>query len=63
VSEVELARLEICFCFLTGFELVCRPRELQEQWDTLRSGAKSWTSLSGPAMMNLRLDFKRRREM
>ncbi|OIW32883.1 cyclin-domain-containing protein, partial [Coniochaeta ligniaria NRRL 30616] len=36
VSEVELARLEINFCFLTGFELVCGPVELQEQWDNLR---------------------------
>ncbi|KAH8902467.1 cyclin-domain-containing protein [Coniochaeta sp. PMI_546] len=58
VSEVELARLEINFCFLTGFELVCGPVELQEQWDNLRSGAATWAGLKGRGLMALRLDVK-----
>jgi hypothetical protein len=58
VSEVELARLEINFCFLTGFELVCGPVELQEQWDNLRSGAAKWAGLNGHGLVELRLDLK-----
>jgi cyclin-like protein len=60
VSEVELARLEINFCFLTGFELVCGPVELQEQWDNLRGGAASWAGLNA-RVMDLRLDVKPRK--
>jgi hypothetical protein len=63
VSEVELARLEINFCFLTGFELVCGPVELQEQWDNLRSGARSWAGLAGGhGLVNLKMDPKPRRK-
>ncbi|KAJ9161591.1 Cyclin-domain-containing protein [Coniochaeta hoffmannii] len=58
VSEVELARLEINFCFLTGFELVCGPVELQEQWDNLRSGAASWAGLKERGPMELKLDVR-----
>lgn len=58
VSEAELARLEISFCFLTGFELVCGPVELQEQWDNLRSGAGTWAGLNGAGPMELRLDAR-----
>ncbi|KAB5517498.1 cyclin-domain-containing protein [Coniochaeta sp. 2T2.1] len=60
VSEVELARLEINFCFLTGFELVSGPVELQEQWDGLRSGASSWAGLNS-RVMDLKLDDKRKK--
>lgn len=63
VSEAELARLEINFCFLAGFELVCGPAKLQGQWDTLRSGARTWAGLAGgPSLMNLRLDPKPRKK-
>ncbi|KAK2066918.1 hypothetical protein P8C59_000696 [Phyllachora maydis] len=36
VSQVELARLEISFCFLTGFELVVTEAMLEEHWGVLR---------------------------
>jgi hypothetical protein len=58
VSEVELARLEINFCFLTGFELVCGPVELQEQWDGLRSGAATWAGMNRGGLMELKLDVR-----
>lgn len=38
VSETELARLEISFCFLTGFELVVGEETLKSHWEELRSG-------------------------
>ncbi|KAM0334447.1 hypothetical protein ACHAQA_001474 [Verticillium albo-atrum] len=38
VSEVELARLEISFCFLANFELVVREDALQRHADVLREG-------------------------
>ncbi|KAK3369608.1 cyclin-domain-containing protein [Lasiosphaeria ovina] len=47
VSEVELARLEISFCFLTGFELVVDEKALRDQWDLLRRGVDYW-GLMGP---------------
>jgi hypothetical protein len=42
VSESELARLEISFCFLTGFELVVSEESLQNQWEMLRRGRETW---------------------
>lgn len=64
VSEVELARLEINFCFLTGFELVCGPRVLTEQWDRLRAGSLSWTGSSNARdVMTLRLDPRPRKKV
>lgn len=36
VSQTELARLEINFCFLTGFELVVTVDALREHWQLLR---------------------------
>ncbi|KAI1631566.1 cyclin-domain-containing protein [Biscogniauxia mediterranea] len=36
VSDVELARLEISFCFLTGFELVVGEETLRKHWETLK---------------------------
>lgn len=36
VSEIELARLEISFCFLTGFELVIGEETLRRHWETLK---------------------------
>ncbi|KAK6953424.1 hypothetical protein Daesc_005728 [Daldinia eschscholtzii] len=38
VSEIELARLEISFCFLTGFELVIGEDTLKSHWETLKQG-------------------------
>ncbi|KAK7749294.1 hypothetical protein SLS62_008263 [Diatrype stigma] len=38
VSEAELARLEISFCFLAGFELVVREETLRAHWETLSNG-------------------------
>lgn len=38
VSEAELARLEISFCFLVGFELVVGEKRLQKHYQRLREG-------------------------
>ncbi|KAK9423019.1 hypothetical protein SUNI508_04686 [Seiridium unicorne] len=38
VSELELARLEISFCFLAGFELVVREEHLRKHWEALKDG-------------------------
>lgn len=38
VSEAELARLEISFCFLAGFELVIGHEGLTKHWESLRDG-------------------------
>lgn len=38
VSESELARLEISFCFLAGFELVIGHEGLSQHWESLREG-------------------------
>ncbi|KAJ9136843.1 PHO85 cyclin-7 [Pleurostoma richardsiae] len=45
VSEAELARLEISFCFLCGFELVVGAEGLERHWRTMRTG------LDGPGMV------------
>lgn len=37
VSEAELARLEISFCFLAGFEVVVGEEPLSSHWEMLRS--------------------------
>ncbi|KAK2033534.1 cyclin [Colletotrichum zoysiae] len=36
VSDLELARLEISFCFLTNFELVVREDTLKKHWEVLK---------------------------
>lgn len=38
VSELELARLEISFCFLCGFELVVGAGLLQDHWTNMKNG-------------------------
>lgn len=38
VSEAELARLEVSFCFLAGFELVIGEELLRGHWEALRVG-------------------------
>lgn len=42
VSETELARLEISFCFLVGFELRVDEEALRGQWEMLKSGVEAW---------------------
>uniref|UniRef100_L2FZ74 Cyclin-dependent protein kinase complex component n=1 Tax=Colletotrichum fructicola (strain Nara gc5) TaxID=1213859 RepID=L2FZ74_COLFN len=37
VSELELARLEISFCFLANFELVAREDTLKKHWEVLKT--------------------------
>ncbi|KAL2177487.1 cyclin-domain-containing protein [Thermothelomyces heterothallicus CBS 202.75] len=45
VSERELARLEISFCFLTGFELAVNAHLLSQHWELLRRGTECWNVL------------------
>ncbi|KAG6093457.1 hypothetical protein E4U30_004313 [Claviceps sp. LM220 group G6] len=54
VSEVELARLEISFCFLAGFELVVGEELLQSHWEQLRGG-KAQAMLKGMEVPTLKL--------
>lgn len=50
VSELELARLEISFCFLCGFELMVGSGMLQDHWRMMREGTDlSQIGLGGPA--------------
>ncbi|KAI1818853.1 cyclin-domain-containing protein [Poronia punctata] len=61
VSEAELARLEISFCFLAGFELVVTEGTLLKHWEVLRQTANS--RMTGPGadpIPALRLEFKRK---
>jgi hypothetical protein len=45
VSDKELARLEISFCFLTGFELGVNVPVLSQHWELLRRGTECWNVL------------------
>ncbi|KAK4234221.1 cyclin-domain-containing protein [Achaetomium macrosporum] len=45
VGERELARLEISFCFLTGFELAVNAPVLSQHWELLRRGTECWNVL------------------
>ncbi|KAG6028717.1 hypothetical protein E4U41_000598 [Claviceps citrina] len=54
VSEVELARLEISFCFLAGFELVVGEDLLRTHWEELRGG-KAQAMLKGTEVPTLKL--------
>lgn len=61
VSELELARLEISFCFLCGFELVVGATVLQDHWMTMKNGpdlsaiGNSGAVLPSLTMPNLRM--------
>lgn len=57
VSEVELARLEISFCFLAGFELVVREDLLKKHWQVLREGK---IVMDGMEVPKLKLEKKRK---
>ncbi|KAI2471719.1 cyclin-domain-containing protein [Annulohypoxylon bovei var. microspora] len=64
VSEVELARLEISFCFLTGFELVIGEEVLRNHWEALRKShglIAAQNALSDDAIPTLKLDLPRKR--
>lgn len=54
VSAVELARLEISFCFLAGFELVVGEDILRSHWEELRGG-KAQAILKGMEVPTLKL--------
>lgn len=60
VSETELARLEISFCFLAGFELVVREETLRQHWATLRDGKAAQALQRMDVPTTLRLDRKPR---
>ncbi|KAI1373390.1 cyclin-domain-containing protein [Hypoxylon crocopeplum] len=49
VSEIELARLEISFCFLTGFELVIGEETLRRHWETLKQTHGASGDVAKPA--------------
>ncbi|PNP38095.1 hypothetical protein TGAMA5MH_09959 [Trichoderma gamsii] len=57
VSEVELARLEISFCFLAGFELVVREELLKKHWQVLKEGKMV---IDGMQVPKLKLEKKRK---
>jgi hypothetical protein len=59
VSEVELARLEISFCFLAGFELVVSAERLKKHWAVLREG-KIQRMVDGIEVPLLKLDRKKK---
>ncbi|UKZ76996.1 hypothetical protein TrVFT333_004712 [Trichoderma virens FT-333] len=59
VSEVELARLEISFCFLAGFELVVGEELLKKHWQVLREG-KVGRMVDGMEVPLLKLEKKKK---
>ncbi|KAI1419803.1 cyclin-domain-containing protein [Xylaria sp. FL1777] len=65
VSEVELARLEISFCFLAGFELVVGEETLRKHWEMLKQNTNLSSSGSGigsdGTLPNLKLDVRRKK--
>ncbi|KAI0594578.1 cyclin-domain-containing protein [Biscogniauxia sp. FL1348] len=60
VSEIELARLEISFCFLTGFELVVGEETLRKHWETLKQ-VQGPEVAAADVVPTLRLDPRRKR--
>ncbi|KAK1989806.1 cyclin [Colletotrichum falcatum] len=56
VSDLELARLEISFCFLANFELVVREDTLKEHWEVLKQ--EQPLKLIPPGLRNLSLNTK-----
>ncbi|KAK4135201.1 cyclin-domain-containing protein [Trichocladium antarcticum] len=53
VSEKEMARLEINFCFLTGFELAVSKPMLSNHWEMLRGGTQCWSVLGEVAHQDM----------
>ncbi|KAH7170100.1 cyclin-domain-containing protein [Dactylonectria macrodidyma] len=62
VSEAELARLEISFCFLAGFELVVGVERLQQHYESLKSVTSSQV-LDDREVPTLRLTRKPREQV
>ncbi|KAI8627320.1 cyclin-domain-containing protein [Xylariaceae sp. FL1651] len=60
VSEIELARLEISFCFLAGFELVVDEETLRKHWETLKQSVAIGGVEVG-TLPNLKLDVRRKK--
>lgn len=54
VSELELARLEISFCFLCGFELMVGSAMLEDHWRRMRDGSDT-PATPAIALPNLRI--------
>ncbi|KAI0392207.1 cyclin-domain-containing protein [Xylariaceae sp. FL0594] len=61
VSEAELARLEISFCFLAGFELVVHEDTLLSHWEVLKHASTSTQGNFGDPVPNLKLAVKRKK--
>lgn len=58
VSELELARLEISFCFLCGFELVVGSAMLQDHWVMMKEGVDLSLIGGGGAVSGMKLDLR-----
>lgn len=61
VTEVELARLEISFCFLCGFELVVGAAVLQDHWSNMKNGpglGRIGGGGGGAAVPGMKLDLR-----
>jgi hypothetical protein len=66
VSEVELARLEISFCFLVSFELVVDEEILLKHWEMLKQNTRLGSSGSGTTLgtlPTLKLDLRRKKNL
>ncbi|KAH6628523.1 cyclin-domain-containing protein [Chaetomium tenue] len=57
ISEKELARLEISFCFLTSFDLAVDASMLEQHWELLRRGPECWSVLEEDNQMGMLLDI------
>jgi hypothetical protein len=62
VSEAELARLEISFCFLVGFELVVDESRLQKHYERVREKTARY-AFSNPDVPILNLKLRPRGEV
>lgn len=58
VSELELARLEISFCFLCGFELVVGSAMLQDHWVMMKEGIDLSLIGGGGVVNGMKLDLR-----
>lgn len=58
VSELELARLEISFCFLCGFELVVGRAMLQDHWVSMKDGIDLSLIGGGGVVNGMKLDLR-----
>lgn len=58
VSELELARLEISFCFLCGFELVVGSGMLQDHWVMMKDGVDLNLIGGGGVVSGMKLDLR-----